>query len=118
MQVVLVRPFDPRKSKLYYLWLAVYSEAVELIPVMWKEVRMRDDNRECLREFDLELLKILVCPKTKQPLEFDEELQELISPVAKLAYPIRDGIPILLIDEARSTNSSDNSIPDLEVARV
>jgi uncharacterized protein len=47
------------------------------------------------------LLEILVCPLTKTTLEYDAEAQELISRAAKLAYPIRDGIPIMLPDEAR-----------------
>jgi uncharacterized protein YbaR (Trm112 family) len=50
---------------------------------------------------DPKLLEILVCPVTKGPLEFDAQRQELISRQAKLAYPIRDGIPIMLADEAR-----------------
>ena len=50
---------------------------------------------------DPKLLEILVCPLTKGPLEFDAAAQELISRKAGLAYPIRDGIPIMLIDEAR-----------------
>jgi uncharacterized protein YbaR (Trm112 family) len=50
---------------------------------------------------DPKLLEILVCPVTKGPLEYDRERQELISRSAKLAYPIRDGIPIMLPDEAR-----------------
>lgn len=48
-----------------------------------------------------QLLDILVCPLTKQALRYDAQAQELISPAAKLAFPIRDGIPIMLIDEAR-----------------
>jgi hypothetical protein len=52
-------------------------------------------------EVDPKLLEILVCPMTKSPLRYDRETQELISDQAKLAYPIRDGIPIMLIDEAR-----------------
>lgn len=51
---------------------------------------------------DPKLLEILVCPLTKGPLEFDAAKQELISRSAKLAYPIRDGIPIMLVDEART----------------
>ena len=47
------------------------------------------------------LLEILVCPVTKEPLVYDAAAQELISEKAKLAYPIRDGIPIMLADEAR-----------------
>jgi hypothetical protein len=50
---------------------------------------------------DPKLLEILVCPLTKGPLEFDAGKQELISRSAKLAYPIRDGIPIMLPEEAR-----------------
>ena len=51
---------------------------------------------------DSKLLEILVCPVTKGPLEYDAEKQELISRAAKLAYPIRDGIPIMLPEEARA----------------
>lgn len=47
------------------------------------------------------LLELLVCPLTKGPLEYDEEKQELISPQAKLAYPIREGVPVMLVNEAR-----------------
>ena len=50
---------------------------------------------------DPKLLEILVCPLTKGPLRYDAEAQELISDQASLAYPIRDGIPIMLADEAR-----------------
>jgi uncharacterized protein YbaR (Trm112 family) len=50
---------------------------------------------------DPKLLEILVCPLTKGPLRYDRETQELISEQAGLAYPIRDGIPIMLVDEAR-----------------
>ena len=51
---------------------------------------------------DPKLLELLVCPLTKAPLEYDAEAQELISRQAGLAYPIRDGIPIMLPDEARA----------------
>ena len=50
---------------------------------------------------DAKLLEILVCPVTKGPLVYDKEKQELISKSARLAYPIRDGIPVMLEDEAR-----------------
>ncbi len=50
---------------------------------------------------DPKLLEILVCPLTKTVLRYDAALGELISEKAKLAYPIRDGIPIMLVDEAR-----------------
>lgn len=47
------------------------------------------------------LLELLVCPLSKTPLQYDAENQELISKVAKLAYPVKEGIPIMLPDEAR-----------------
>ena len=50
---------------------------------------------------DPKLLEILVCPATKGPLTYDRERQELVSARARLAYPIRDGIPIMLVEEAR-----------------
>ena len=50
---------------------------------------------------DTKLLELLVCPVTKGPLEYHAEQQELISRSARLAYPIRDGIPVLLENEAR-----------------
>ncbi|KQO60613.1 MULTISPECIES: Trm112 family protein [unclassified Methylobacterium] len=53
---------------------------------------------------DPKLLELLVCPLTKQSLEYDSARQELISRSAKLAYPIRDGIPIMLPEEARPLN--------------
>ena len=56
-------------------------------------------------EVDPKLLEILVCPLTKSQLRYDKEAQELISDQAKLAYPIRDGIPIMLVDEARELSS-------------
>ena len=52
--------------------------------------------------FNIELLKILVCPVSKKSLKYDADAQELISIEAKLAYPIREGIPIMLVEEARS----------------
>ncbi|WP_366946087.1 Trm112 family protein [uncultured Maricaulis sp.] len=53
------------------------------------------------REIDPKLLEILVCPVTRETLHFDREANELISKGAGLAYPVRDGIPIMLPDEAR-----------------
>jgi uncharacterized protein YbaR (Trm112 family) len=55
---------------------------------------------------DPKLLEILVCPLTKGPLSLDRERQELVSQQAGLAYPIRDGIPIMLIDAARRLDES------------
>jgi uncharacterized protein YbaR (Trm112 family) len=53
-------------------------------------------------EVDPRLLEVLVCPLTKGPLEYDRERGELISRSAKLAYPVRDGVPVMLADEARA----------------
>ena len=63
------------------------------------------------RTTDPKLLEILVCPLTKAPLRYDAEKQELISDRARLAFPIRDGIPIMLIDEARQ-------LEDLEASQA
>ncbi|MBL8629553.1 MAG: Trm112 family protein [Rhodospirillaceae bacterium] len=56
-------------------------------------------------EIDAKLLEILVCPLTKGPLEYDRAKQELVSKKAGLAYPVRDGIPIMLVDEARKLDA-------------
>jgi uncharacterized protein YbaR (Trm112 family) len=53
-------------------------------------------------QIDKQLLTILVCPVTKTPLQIDKEKNELVSTAAKLAYPVRDGIPVMLEDEARA----------------
>ena len=62
---------------------------------------MSETQRPGARAVDPKLLEMLVCPVTKTTLEYDAERQELISRAARLAYPIRDGIPILLEEEAR-----------------
>ncbi|MEZ5674209.1 hypothetical protein SAMN06265173_101311 [Thalassovita litoralis] len=51
--------------------------------------------------FDRRMLEALICPLTHGPLEYDADAQELISKGAKLAFPIRNGIPVMLVDEAR-----------------
>ena len=56
---------------------------------------------------DRKLLEILVCPLTKTTLEYDAQRQELISRAARLAYPIRQGVPIMLPDEARPLDDAD-----------
>jgi uncharacterized protein YbaR (Trm112 family) len=60
---------------------------------------------------DPKLLDLLVCPLTKGPLRYDRDRQELVSEQAGLAYPIRDGIPIMLVDEARPIDE-DEAIPE------
>lgn len=59
------------------------------------------------RPMDTRLLELLVCPVTKGPLEYDREKQELVSRSARLAYPIRDGIPVLLENEARTLSDEE-----------
>jgi len=65
------------------------------------DLRMTASPERPENTVDPKLLEILVCPLTRGPLEFDAGRQELISRSAKLAYPIRDGIPIMLPEEAR-----------------
>ena len=60
------------------------------------------------RSVDPKLLEILVCPLTKGTLSYDQKTQELISEQAGLAFPIRDGIPIMLADEARPLDDDSN----------
>ena len=63
---------------------------------------------------DPRLLDLLVCPLTKGPLDYDRERGELVSRQAGLAFPIRDGIPIMLVDEARpfDSDAADDAIPE------
>lgn len=56
---------------------------------------------------DPRLLEILVCPVTRSPLRYDRERGELVSQAARLAYPIRDGVPIMLPDEARTLDEGE-----------
>ncbi|GJL90673.1 MAG: UPF0434 protein [Hyphococcus sp.] len=58
-------------------------------------------------EIDKRLLDILVCPQTKGPLVYDRARSELLSKKAGLAYPVRDGVPIMLVDEARSLSDEE-----------
>lgn len=58
-------------------------------------------SNEPMGEFDIKLLDILVCPITRTPLVYDAEAQELVSDAAGVAYPIKLGVPVMLIDEAR-----------------
>ena len=59
------------------------------------------------RTMDIKLLELLVCPVTKGPLNFDRERQELLCRSARLAYPVREGIPILLENEARTLSDAE-----------
>lgn len=60
-----------------------------------------------MSEVDPKLLEVLVCPQTRTPLRYDRQRQELISDAARLAYPVRDGVPIMLIDEARELDAGE-----------
>jgi hypothetical protein len=62
-----------------------------------------------MADIDPKLLEILVCPLTKSTLRYDRAAQELISVEAGLAYPIRDGIPIMLVDEARRLDDTEQA---------
>ncbi len=59
---------------------------------------------------DTKLLELLVCPVTKGPLQYDREKQELISRSARLAYPVRDGLPVMLESEARTLTDEELGI--------
>ena len=60
-------------------------------------------------DVDPKLLEILVCPLTKGPLTYDRARRELLSAQAGLAYPVRDGIPIMLVDEARALDDDEKA---------
>jgi uncharacterized protein YbaR (Trm112 family) len=70
-------------------------------------LRVTEERMDEPSEIDPKLLEILVCPLTKGPLRYDRAAQELISEEAGLAYPIRDGIPIMLVDEARALSDDE-----------
>jgi len=64
---------------------------------------MKKDNKD---SFDISLLEIIVCPVTKEKLSYDKKNNELLSSKANLAFPIKEGIPILLLEEARKISRS------------
>ncbi len=72
---------------------------------------LKADSKGNKNELDLDpkLLEMLVCPVTHGPLRYDREKQELISDQAGLAYPVRDGIPIMLSNEARLLSNAETS---------
>ena len=80
-----------------------------MMPVIGTEIEVRlsaNNMRNQPKDIDPKLLEILVCPLTKGPLIYDPNAQELISQQAHLAYPIRDGIPIMLVEEARALDGA------------
>ncbi len=68
---------------------------------------MSEPQAENQKPVDPKLLQILVCPQTKGPLVYDRSKSELLSKKAGLAYPIRDGVPIMLTDEARQLTDAE-----------
>jgi uncharacterized protein YbaR (Trm112 family) len=60
-----------------------------------------------MSDVDPKLLEVLVCPSSRKTLRYDRVRQELISDSARLAYPVRDGVPIMLIDEARELGADE-----------
>ena len=72
---------------------------------------MTRDNVERMNEIDPKLLDLLVCPLTKTRLAFDPDNGELVSEAAKLAYPVRGGVPIMLPSEARRLDDADAGTP-------
>ncbi|MBA4802878.1 Trm112 family protein [Euryhalocaulis sp.] len=68
---------------------------------------MSQTSEKTKHEVDPRLLEILVCPVTRGPLVYDREAQELVSRKARLAYPIRDGVPVMLPEEARELTDAE-----------
>ena len=58
-------------------------------------------------DIDPRLLEVLVCPQSRKPLKYDRDKRELVSEEARLAYPVRDGVPIMLLDEARELGADE-----------
>ena len=82
-------------------WAKVHYPPIDFQVIHYYAAPKSAPAPKSLDEIDPKLLEILVCPLTKATLEYDAAKQELISRAAKLAYPIRDGIPIMLPEEAR-----------------
>ncbi len=60
-----------------------------------------------MTDIDPKLLEVIVCPQTREPLRYDRDKQELVSEKARLAFPVRDGVPILIADEAREMDATE-----------
>ena len=69
----------------------------------------KDEIDQTSADVDPLLLEILVCPRTKKTLKYDYEKKELVSISAGIAYPIRDGVPIMLVDEARELTDAERA---------
>jgi uncharacterized protein len=94
MAIWFMQMYDSGDSALYATKVVDMNDSNEIAPI---PVNPTEPTR-----IDPRLLEILVCPVTRATLEYDAKRQELISRAAKLAYPIRDGIPIMLPEEARA----------------
>jgi len=68
---------------------------------------MTDTEKTPSRDVDPKLLEVLVCPVSRGPLSYDRKKNELVSKQARLAYPIREGVPIMLPDEARELSDAE-----------
>lgn len=68
---------------------------------------MNDEQKTPQKDVDPKLLEVLVCPVTRGPLIYDRKANELISKQARLAYPVREGVPIMLPDEARELTDAE-----------
>lgn len=68
---------------------------------------MSENTETPQKDVDPKLLEVLVCPVTRGPLHYDREAGELISKKARLAYPVREGVPIMLADEARELSDAE-----------
>ena len=82
-------------------WAFVEYPPIDYQDAYYFAAPKRGDGPKSVDEIDPKLLEVLVCPQTRTPLRYDRERQELISEVARLAYPVRDGVAILVADEAR-----------------
>lgn len=90
-------------SRLIWLWR-------QLGPAELLERVMTDESKaDREREIDPRLLSLLACPVTKRPLVYDRDRQELVSASARLAFPIRDGVPVLTLDAARHLDDEPNA---------
>ncbi len=92
---------------LYRCFLSLSQRFCTISTACYGTVPTIDLDGRYHRDMDTRLLELLVCPITKGPLEYDREKQELKSRSARLAYPIRDGIPILLESEARTLSDEE-----------
>jgi Lon protease-like protein/uncharacterized protein YbaR (Trm112 family) len=107
-------PFDPAAKQAMLEALTLEDRTQALLALLeWRAPppsrapRRQRSAAHAMTEVDPKLLEVLVCPQTRTPLRYDRERQELISERARLAYPVRDGVPIMLIDEARELGADE-----------